>query len=165
MIMKTRKKNESTSYTYYAYDPESGRQVRHILTPGEEGVTEDWIILLQEMDHAEALQERYAEENSDYRDRNYKAAVYHGSETAVDPVEKMIYEAFLKEDSEENPNIEKLREMLWETLTEEQIDLVYDLFGACRKGTEIAAEQGVTQQAVDGRKRRILKKMRKLLEE
>ena len=63
--MNTRKTSEQTTYTYKSVDG-STRTIR----VGEDGVTEEMIILLRDSDREMALQERYQEENSSYKLQN-----------------------------------------------------------------------------------------------
>ena len=51
------------SYVYWHWDDELKREVPVYLTPGKDGVNQEWLIFLDEADHAEDLQDRYAEEN------------------------------------------------------------------------------------------------------
>ena len=77
----------------------------------------------------------------------------------------LLYE----EEETEDPRIVKLREFMKE-LTDDQVNLIYDLFGNLKTLREIAEESikpdgtHPTEQAIYGREQKILKRLRKMFE-
>lgn len=64
--MKNPKKNQSITYTYWRWDEEAKKTLPITITNGQDGVTEEHIIMLSDFDHAAALGDRYENENRDY---------------------------------------------------------------------------------------------------
>lgn len=163
--------NQEGGYTYWRWDEESKCEIPVHLTPGEDGMTTEWVILLNSIDHDEDLGDRYEEENRDYHFENFKRAVAAGNTGDVveeefagfashktDPVSVLFGQA-----KTENPEVVKLRKAMRQ-LTPAQLDLIYSIFGEMRTCADIAREQGVTKQAVGNRKNKILKRLKKLME-
>lgn len=167
-----KKNNEHrTTYTYYRWDSDLKREVPVVITAGtKDGVTEEHILWLEEADHKEALQERYAEENRDYSTENQKVKYLRGDDgVADDPINELADnrtnpDHFLYEDVKENPQVQQLLELM-EKLTPKQIDLIYAHFGERRYLADIAAEEGCTPQAVTNRKNKIINRLKKLFAE
>lgn len=163
-------KGQRTKYTYYRWDTEAKKEVPITIRVGEGGVTAEHIILLKEFDHKEQLQERYVKENLDYATENKKEKFYRGDENvAEDPIDglgtnKTNPDFFLYEDEVVDPQIEQLLQLM-EKLTPAQIDLIYDHYGARRYFSDIAKEAGCKPQAIDGKKNRIIKRLKKLFAE
>lgn len=172
--MKNSKKTKQvaeTTYTYYRWDEELKKEVPVNITTGQDRVTEEYIILLNEMDHETALSERYEYENRDYGIENQKNkfdAV--PDETVGDPIEnlgtrKTDPSYFLEKDKEViNFKVEQLL-MLMQELTPQQIDLIYSIYGESRFMADIAREEGKTVQAISNRKDKIINRLKKLFDE
>nr|WP_307989860.1 hypothetical protein [uncultured Niameybacter sp.] len=163
-------KGQRTKYTYYRWDAETQKETPITVTVGEDGVTAEHIIFLKEFDHQEQLQERYVKENLDYATENKKGKFYRGDENVVeDPIDglatnKTNPDFFLYEDEVVDPQVEQLLQLM-EKLTPAQIDLIYDHYGARRYFSDIAKEAGCKPQAIDGKKNRIIKRLKKLFAE
>ena len=157
-------------YVYYRWDEEAQKEITIYLTAGKDEVSEEILLVLEDMDHEEDLQERYADENRDYATENQKLKFSTDSEETVgDPIENLATfatnpEYLLEHGDSENALVEKVRQAV-EQLTPQQIDLFYALFGEMRSMADIAREQGKTRQAVNNQKNKILNRIKKLLDE
>lgn len=139
------------SYVYWHWDDELKREVPVYLTPGKDGVNQEWLIFLDEADHAEDLQDRYAEENADYSFRNRQAQREKDNTYSADPADMLPakdgdpLEHLCAEEPSANLRMEQLADFI-DTLTPSQRDLVFDHFGALKQFTEIRDEEN----AADG---------------
>ena len=164
-------RNKSITYTYWYWNDEAKKTLPITITAGQDGVTEEHILLLNDFDHAAGLCDRYEQENRDFSIENKKSQY---SEEPVDctgdPIENLGTHKtdpafFLEQKADEpNPLIEQLLALM-EKLTPQQIDLIYDLFGSGRQLTEIAKEEGVSVTAIHNRKSKIIARLRKLFAE
>lgn len=165
-------KKQAITYTYWHLDGESKRKIPLTITAGQDGVTEEHTIMLNDFDHANYLIERYEQENRDYTTENQKAKCNNNDpgdrikdpignlETyATDPYYQIDHDA-----DKPNPLVEQLLTLM-EKLTPQQIDLIYDLFGSQRQLTEIANEEGISVTAIHNRKSKIIARLRKLFAE
>lgn len=169
--MKNSKKNQTITYTYWRWDEEAKRTLPITITAGQDGVTEEHIIMLSDFDHAADLGDRYEKENRDYSAENKKSKYHFEHDDCIgDPIEDIgtcrTDPSFLLEQIEDVPNplVEQLLTLM-EKLTPQQIDLIYDLFGSGRQLTEIANEEGVSTTAIHNRKSKIIARLRKLFAE
>ena len=171
--MKNRKAKQENriTYTYWRWDEESKKNLPITITAGQDSVTEEHIIMLNELDHAADLGDRYEQENRDYATENKKSKLENDPDDCIgDPIENLGTRKtdpafFLEEKSDEpNPLVEQLL-ILMEKLTPQQIDLIYDLFGSQRQLTEIANEEGKSVTAIHNRKSKIIARLRKLFAE
>ena len=121
--------------------------------------------LLNEFDHRQKLSDRYYEESKDTRIEKMKASI----DFKDDPIDCIpdpgpsVHELAFDQGVLE-PVLDTLREAI-EALDASQQDLIWDLFGCCKSMEEVAKEHGVTRQAIYSRKMKIIKKLRKMLEE
>lgn len=164
-----KKKEQSIKYTYYFWDEETKKEIPINITVGEDGVTEEHILWLEEFDHDEKLQERYTEENRDYATENKKVKFSRGDEDAVDPMEalstnKTNQDFLLYEEEVVDPQVEQLLKLM-EKLTPTQIDLIYAHYGEGCYMADIAREQGCSTQAINNRKNKIINRLKKLFGE
>lgn len=165
------------SYVYEFIDIDTGAVRRERITSEDES-TAEFVIMLDEDDHQQDLRRRYDEENLDWEMENKRARFTKGTtedEFDEDPFSQIkssmgIPGASLgDEDKTEDPRIVKLREFMKE-LTDDQINLIYDLFGNLKTLREIAEESvkpdgtHPTEQAIYGREQKILKRLRKMFE-
>lgn len=165
------------SYVYEFIDIDTGAVRRERITSEDES-TAEFVIMLDEADHQQDLHRRYDEENLDWEMENKRARFAKGTtedEFDEDPFSQIksrmgIPGASLgTEDRTEDPRIVKLREFMKE-LTDDQINLIYDLFGNLKTLREIAEESvkpdgtHPTEQAIYGREQKILKRLRKMFE-
>lgn len=165
------------SYVYEFIDIDTGAVRRERITSEDES-TAEFVIMLDEDDHQQDLRRRYDEENLDWEMENKRARFAKGTtedEFDEDPFSQIkssmgIPGASLgDEDKTEDPRIVKLREFMKE-LTDDQINLIYDLFGNLKTLREIAEDSvkpdgtHPTEQAIYGREQKILKRLRKMFE-
>ena len=165
------KEKQSTTYIYWHWNEEAKRNLPITITAGQDGVTEEHIILLNELDHAAGLGDRYEQENRDFSTENKKSRLKSDPNGCIgDPIENLgthnTDPAFFLEQNAYKPKplVEQLLTLM-EKLTPEQIDLIYDLFGSQRKLTEIAKEEGVSVTAIHNRKSKIIARLKKLFAE
>jgi len=163
--MNTRKTNEeNTVYTYKTQDGNTWT-----IRAGENGVTEEMIAFLRENDRERELQDLYQEKNTCYRFRNaldcYKKVAredeIHPLEMIIDP-ESDIMNVLFPDEEESSPLLKELDVALAQ-LTPNQLDLIHELYGCCKSMAEVAREQGVTRQAIKDRHRKILRRLKKLM--
>ena len=168
---------EDGSYVYEIVDIDTGAVRKERITPEDEN-TAELVIWLDEDDHQQDLRRRYDEENLDWEMENKRARFEKGTtedEFDEDPFSQIkstmsIPGASLSNGEEaEDPRIVKLREFMKE-LTDDQVNLIYDLFGNLKTLREIAEESvkpdgtHPTEQAIYGREQKILKRLRKMFD-
>lgn len=165
------KKNQSITYTYWHWDEESKKTLPITITAGQDGVTEEHIILLNDFDHAADLGDRYEQENRDYGTENKKSRCESDPDDCIgDPIENLSTRktdpSYLLDQNADEPNpiVEQMLTLM-EKLTPQQIDLIYDLFGSQRQLTEIAKEEGISVTAIHNRKSKIIARLKKLFAE
>ena len=121
--------------------------------------------LLNDFDHRQKLSDRYYEEAKDYKTENQKS----NPDFRDDPIDCIadpgpsVHDLAFPEPEKLDPRLETLYEAM-QHLTDQQIDLIYDLYGSCRSMEDVAEEYGVTRQAIYDRRRKILNRLRKLME-
>ena len=164
--MATLKKNQDpTTYTYESVDGSTST-----IRVGEDGVTEEMIVLLQQDDNRNYLQDLYQMRNADYGFQNEMAKYYRsGDENAINPLDQIADPAadisrILFPDVADNPELlERLCKAI-EQLTDSQKDLIHELYGLRRSHVDIAQDQGVTPVAIRNRRDKILRRLAKLLD-
>ena len=165
--MDTRKTIEkATTYTYKSVDGTS-RTIR----VGEDGVTEEMIVLLRDSDREMDLQDRYQEENSSYEYQNAVARFEkipnededHPLERIADP-RADIMKILFPDNAEDSLLLKKL-ETAMEQLTEGQRDLIYELYGFCKSMSDVAREQDVSYEAIQNRRSKIFRRLKKLIDD
>lgn len=153
---------QHTTYTYY---PAKGLSI--VLEAGRDGVTEEDILIYQDLDHSDALKGRYNDENLDYATENQKCKHQTDPETYEDPIKSLVtYDSFsfLEEPAAEDPRIVQLKEFM-KKLTPDQVDLIFDVYGAMRSQVDIAKELGVSKVAINKRLKKIHIRLLKLFAE
>jgi len=156
-------KNKS-SFTY-----ESVAGISETISVGENGVTEEWIILLRSEDHEEALQERRQLDNTDMIYLSDKIHYAHKPESFyADPLEAIsdpsadIFSILFPEHQNHDP--EALRAAI-SKLTPQQQELINELYHEHRSLCDLAKQYAVTYGAIQDRRRKILARLKKLLSE
>ena len=130
------------------------------------GMPEESVKVILAFDHQVQLSNRYYEEAKDYATEDRKASV----DFRDDPIDCIadrgpeVHELAFPETKHQDPKIAELEKAM-EKLTDQQRDLINDLFGACRSMEDVAKERGVTRQAIYGQKMRIIERLRKLMGE
>ena len=137
------------------------------------------VLMLDETDHRWDLQARYEQENMDYEMENKRKKyqqVTADKEYDGDPFLQIPSacrgpeEQFFTEEEPEDPRLIKLREFM-QVLTDDQVNLIYDLCGNLKSLREIAEDtvkpDGThpTEQAIYSREQKILKRLRKMFEQ
>ena len=168
---------EDGSYVYEIVDIDTGAVRKERITPEDES-TAELVIWLDEDDHQQDLRRRYDEENLDWEMENKRARFEKGTtedEFDEDPFSQITSTMSIpgaslsNEEDAEDPRIVKLREFMKE-LTDDQVNLIYDLFGNLKTLREIAEESvkpdgtHPTEQAIYGREQKILKRLRKMFD-
>ncbi|WP_019543607.1 hypothetical protein [Selenomonas bovis] len=164
--------DDCLTYTYARWNEETHSYDTIVLTAGQDGVTEDIILLLDQMDHDSDLIDRYEEELRDpgfeKRRKAYESDPEDGDEG--DPWNQIeAPHADLTEDAErrEKPNAEKIRRVVEEDFTPEQQDLFFSHYGECKQLEQIRQEEAVrtgkpvTPQAMNNRKNKMIRKVAK----
>ena len=165
-------KKQPTTYTYTYWNEEAKKSLSITITAGQDGVTEEHIIMLNESEHAADLGDRYEKENRDYETENQKSRHESNPNDSIgDPIENLQSNApdpshilFEEKADEPNPLVEQLLTLM-ERLTPEQINLIYSIYGECRYLADIAREEGCSTQAIYNRKSKIITRLRKLFAE
>ena len=159
-----KKAQDSLTYTYYHYNSVTNQQEPIVIHAGEDGVTEEHIIMLQDMDHREELDTRYYHENLDPQFEGFKVKVDNAIFQASTPWDYIEDETatFSDEDVADTPRIEQLKEVM-KDLSEDQVNLIYELYGLNRGFTEIARQEGVSETAIRNRNKNIINRLRRLL--
>jgi len=154
----------TTTYTYY---PAEGKPVT--ISLGDEGVTEELIIFLHSQDNEVHLQNRYQEENTDYAFLRKAARYDLDPEHAENPFDLIedensdIWKTLFSEEAEFSDLLQRLQEIL-PLLTDAQRDLIYRLYGEKKTPSEIAREDGVSKAAIYERQKKLMNRIKKLLE-
>jgi len=155
---------ETLSYTYKSVD---GSECT--IRVGENGVTEEDIMMLRHYDHEEDLQDRYEEENLDYDYLNKVCAYERSGDLCDHPIERIpderadIWKQLFPDPDTRKEKIASVRNAM-EKLSADQIDLIFDLYGLQRVILDLGREKGVTEAAIRNRRNKILKRMKKLLD-
>ena len=158
-------KKKATTYTYESVDGS-----RSTILVGQDGVTRKWLAFLMEDDAAALEQEDYQRKHEDYGYRNAVARyeqcpedeLAHPMDEIPDPAAD-IFRILYPEETEDSPLLKKLRETI-DQLTDDQRDLIFELYGRCKTCTQIGKEKNVTEAAIRNRREKIHKRIKKLIE-
>jgi len=154
----------TTTYTYY---PAEGKPVT--ISLDDEGITEELIVFLHSQDNEVHLQNRYQEENTDYAFLRKAARYDLDPEHAENPFDLIedensdIWKTLFSEEAEFSDLLQRLQEIL-PLLTDAQRDLIYRLYGEKKTPSEIAREDGVSKAAIYERQKKLMNRIKKLLE-
>ena len=147
----------------------------------EKVVSEEYINELYSITHRIDLDDRYYEDNRDkvFDDQKKKQDDSSGN-TGSDPFDTVLfadvygachmYNKAGNYTSQVNHDSKVYRaliaiEAIKDSLTEAQLDLLYDMYGKGMGQSELARKYGVSKQAIDNRKRKMLTRIKKLLAE
>lgn len=163
--MANNQKKKATTYTYESVDGS-----KSTIRVGEDGVTEKWIAFLATDDAALLEQDDYQRKHEDYGYQNAVTRFYRNPDDASEhPMDRFadpaadIFRILYPDVSQDSPLLTKV-EAAMEKLTDEQRDLIYELFGLCRTVSEIAREQDVSRAAIQNRRTKIVNRIRKIIE-
>lgn len=150
--------------THYVYEEwvETGKNqgyyIDHVFTVGEDGVTLELLDYLQATDNGEVQDQEDDERNLELL-----------AET-MDAYAKSPEEELYGEEEPQIPLFEEFEEKVKPHLSEEQMDFIYERFGACKTLDEIAEElllgedgKSISRPAVLGRQKRIFAKVNKYM--
>lgn len=150
----------------YIYVPVEGKPI--FLTPGEDGVTEEDILILSTMDYENSKRQDYDRKKRDYVIEQKKARENDDAcDLNTDPIENLpdprseIFSILYPEDHSNDPRLMLLHQFI-DKLQPQQIDLLYSLYGELQQMTEIARRQGVTKYAIYNREKKILNRLKKM---
>lgn len=153
----------------YIYVPAHGQPI--FLTPGQDGVTEEDILILSGLDHEQAKRLDYERKKRDFACEAAKEEVSDSNTDAhIDPIENMadpkadIFSLLFPEKEQEDPRLALLHDFI-DRLQPQQIDLLYSLYGELKQMTEIAEQEGVTKYAIYNRQQKILTRLKKMFAE
>ena len=151
----------------YIYHPVKGSPI--IITPGKDA-SEEIIIMLNQLDHDEALDDRYdAQHRSFYSETGKAIAKDSGKDMKADPIENHpdpagdIFQQLFPDRMPTSIRKQKLADYL-PRLTDKQREFILDHFGLLMTLEDIARRDGVTHQAVSDRKRKILNRLKQFFE-
>ncbi len=189
-------RQDETTYVYQEWINDGngrGHYVDHVISVDDDGVTLEMLDFMQQSDNAET------QDNEDY-ERNEDKSVHESSEIDADGFDYSVLdnisasrtygkgsrnlagtfagspeligpEALFMEKESESDLLKAFREKVVPKLTEDQVELILDIFGEQKTleqvAAEISARQGgkpITHQAVSSRLNKIKAKTRKLLE-
>lgn len=163
--MALQKKYESTTYTYQFQEGAPA-----VLEAGKDGVTEELILFLQVSDNEMRLQTRYQLENESYAFQNAMKRHCANPDETVDPIERFadpqadIFKILFSDEKKASKEEEQVRRIIAQ-LTENQRELIWEVYGMLRGDTEIAREQNVTREAIQNRRKKLMRRVEKLLKE
>lgn len=157
-------------YCYEVWDPESHRIVTEKLEIGKD-LSEELTVFLDGSDHDMDLNDRYENEAKDVLFEK-KRASYESSDSdddEIDPWNEIADKnaSAEKEESSENPDADKVRQVIDSDCTPEQQDLFFAHFGSGRQLTDISSEEEkktgkpVSRQAMNSRKNKLIRKVAK----
>lgn len=145
---------------------------------GDDGENAEWIIMLDRDDHDVDLQNRYQDENADYGFINQMVNQKAGCDSDMDDTDAWaaiedpaanIFSQLFSEEEEMNPLVAELMEHM-KKLTEDQINLIYEHFGAMKQLKQICDEENAANgtnkspQSVGNRKKKIIERLKKFFE-
>jgi len=168
---------EEGKLRYPILNTETGRYESKILIRGVDVTEEEFDVLLDSY-HAEQLNDRYWEEHLDYTSEMKKARYETGEEDVLhDPIESIrdergdVLSQILHSEEQESEMVRTFLERVLPKLTESQINLIYDFYGARKTLEEIRLEEAtitgkvVTHQAMSNRLKKIHARVEKLMPE
>ena len=157
----SKKGRASTTYTYYC----NGKS--YPIFVGKDGVTQEILLILEKMDHEDELQTRYSKENSDFK-TEFMKEIWSMDENATDPIESIADYTYAPETILFAENKQRSRkeilDLLIPYLTSDQ-EKLYRYLCMGLKAREIAAIFNTSEDAIKKRKRKLIARFQKLLQE
>lgn len=167
--------DDCMSYTYARWNEETHKYDTITLPAGEGGLTQDIILLLDQMDHDGDLNDRYSNEHKDpqFEKKRDRYEADPDDDDAVNPWDEIEDRcADLTDDCErretpEKPDAARICEVVENDFTPEQQDLFFSHFGECKQMEQIRQEEAertgkpVTPQAMNNRKNKLIRKAAK----
>lgn len=145
---------------------------------GENGENAEWAVMLDSEDHDVDLQNRYLYENADYEFINSVANTKAGDDEDMSDTDAWamitdpkadVFDTLFPEEEEAKLELQQLEEFM-KLLTPDQINLIYEHFGAMKTLQQICDEENAANgtqkspQSVGNRKKKILERLKKLFE-
>ena len=168
---------DENTLKYVTEDTETGRMKSILLRRGID-VTSDVFDVMSKSYHEENLNDRYWLEHLDFLSEKKKSQYDAGEEgVAADPISEItdkradVFSSLFKEEDSDSEMVIILREKILPKLTENQINLYLDLYGARKTQEEIRLEEiaitgkEVTHQAISNRVKKLHKRVQTLMEE
>ncbi|MCR4933112.1 MAG: hypothetical protein K6A29_02855 [Lachnospiraceae bacterium] len=124
-----------------------------LLTVGENGVTNEHLAELQKFDNAEAQ-----DIEDDARNWETICETFHESTASLED------DLFMDEEPV-NDMVSIFMKNVLPKLSEDQKNLIYDLYGTNKDLKELAAESGTTYQAIQNRRKKLHNRIEKLMAE
>lgn len=154
-------RQDKTHYVYQEWvetGKDQGYYIDHVFTVGEDGITLELLDYLQATDNGEVQ-----DQEDDERNRELLAETMN---VYAKSPEEELYE----EEEQQSPLSKEFDEKVRPHLSEEQMDFIYERFGACKTLDEIAEElplgedgKPISRPAVLGRQKRIFAKVKKYM--
>lgn len=163
--MASKKIKEKNTYTYLYLNGQSTE-----LEAGKDGVTQELIDYLEASDDEMRLQERYKRENDDPVFQHFLWRYQRSAKIMDSPIDQIpdenmdIFEILFPEE-ELMPIMRQMLPHVLEKLTDNQRNLIWEAYGLQKGDTEIAREQNVSREAIQNRRKKILRRVEKLLME
>ncbi len=163
-MAKAWKPENTSTYTYESVDGST-----FTIHAGEEGISEELILFLKADDNQMELNDRYERDHTDYsfmlRMRDYERnpdnergnPFYEFQDEDAD-----IMKILFPDQANDSSMLTKLQQAV-ALLTKGQQDLIYELFGLCKTMTDVAREQHVSLTAIQNRRNKLLKRVKKLI--
>ena len=163
--MATRQKKVPTTYTYESVDGS-----KTTIQIGQDGVNEKWIAFLATDDAALREQDDYQRKHEDYGYQNAVTKYNHDPDSmAGHPMEQFadptadIFRILYPDEEIDSPILSQVSSAMGK-LKDEQLDLIYELYGLCRTVSEIARDQEVSRAAIQNRRTKIINRIKKIID-
>ena len=154
-------RQDKTHYVYQEWvetGKDQGYYIDHVFTVGEDGITLELLDYLQATDNGEV-------QDQEDDERNLELLAETMDAYAQSPEEELY-----GEEEPQSPLSKEFEEKVKPHLSEEQMDFIYERFGACKTLDEIAEElplgedgKPISRPAVLGRQKRIFAKVKKYM--
>ena len=163
--MATNQKKKPTTYTYESVDGS-----KSTIQVGRDGVTKEWLAFLMEDDAAMREQDDVQRKHADYTFQNAVARFERNPGDDSDhPIDEIpdptadIFRILFPDEAPDSVLVEKLRKAI-EQLTDDQKDLILELYGLCKNNSQIGREKNVTEAAIRCRRDKIHRRIKRLME-